>query len=150
EAADRRQHPAARLEHLARVFVDDQIEVALAVADLHVLQPVPLLRQRDEALGQELQLRRPDRQLVGLGAEEMPRRPDEVTEVEQLEHREVALAQRVLTDVDLDLRVVSYVYLDLGPTSQNEEKVACPEPAKPRAPPRRRRLDAAGLQLVLA
>ena len=96
--------PAAHLEDPARVRVDDQIEVALAVAGLDVLQAVPFLGQRDEALGEELEARRPDRQLVGLGAEQVPFDADEVAEIEQLEEREVALAQRVLADVDLDLR----------------------------------------------
>ena len=36
-----------------RVGVDDQVEVALAVARLDVGQAVPLLGQRQEALGQE-------------------------------------------------------------------------------------------------
>ena len=98
------EHLAAHLEHPARVGIDDQIEIALAVADLDVLQPVPLLGQRHEALGEELERRRPDRQLVGLGAEQVPLDADEVAEVEQLEDREVALAERVLADVDLDLR----------------------------------------------
>ena len=103
ERADRGEHAAAHLEHPPRLGIDDQIEIALAVADLDVLQPVPLLRQRHEALGQELQRRRPDRQLVGLGPEQLPLDADVVAEIEQLEDREVALGQRVLPDVDLDL-----------------------------------------------
>ena len=64
ELADRRDDAAAHLEHAPRVGVDDQIEIALAVADLDVLQPVPLLRQRQQALGEKLERRRPDRELV--------------------------------------------------------------------------------------
>ena len=97
-------HAAADLEDPARVGIDDQIEVALAVADLDVGQPVPLLRQRQQALGEEVQPRRPDRQLVGLGAEQPPLDADPVAEVEQLEDLEVERRQRVLADVDLDLR----------------------------------------------
>ena len=48
--------------------------------------------------------RRPDRQLVGLGAEQAALDADAVAEVEQLEDLEVALGQRVLADVDLDPR----------------------------------------------
>ena len=55
ELADRRDDPAARLEHAPRVGVDDQIEVALAVADLDVGQAVPLLGQRQQALREEVQ-----------------------------------------------------------------------------------------------
>ena len=63
----RRKHAAAHLEHAPRVRVDDQIEIALAVAGLDVAQAVPLLGQRDEALRQELESGRPDRQLVRAG-----------------------------------------------------------------------------------
>ena len=59
EAANGRQRARPDVEHAARVRVDDQIEVPLAIARLDVLQPVPLLGQRQEALGQERQGRRP-------------------------------------------------------------------------------------------
>ena len=55
----RRDDAAARLEHAPRVGVDDEIEVALAVADLDVGQPVPLLRQRQQALGEEVRAATP-------------------------------------------------------------------------------------------
>ena len=48
-----------RLEDLARLGVDREVEVALAVAALDVLQAVPLLGQRTEALGEERQARAP-------------------------------------------------------------------------------------------
>src|SRR5207237_3493280 len=54
---------------------------------------------------EELELRRPDRQLIGLRPEQVSLDADEVAEVEQLEQREVALAQGVLADVDLDARL---------------------------------------------
>ena len=50
ERADRGEHTAADLEHAPRVGIDDQIEIALPVADLDVAQAVPLLGQRQEAL----------------------------------------------------------------------------------------------------
>ena len=96
---------AARLEHAPRIGVDDEIEVALPVADLDVGQAVPLLRQRQQALREEVQPRRPDRELVGLGPEQAPLDADPVAEIEQLEDLEIELRQRVLPDVDLQLRV---------------------------------------------
>ena len=45
--------PRARLEDPPRLGIDDQIEVALPVARLDVGQAVPLLRQRQQALGEE-------------------------------------------------------------------------------------------------
>ena len=71
ELANRRHRGGANLEHAPHVGIDDQIEIALAIADLDVLQAVPLLGQRQEALREELQRRGPDRQLVGLGAKQV-------------------------------------------------------------------------------
>ena len=71
ELAQRREHLAAHLEHLARLGIHDQIQIALAVANLDVRQPVPLLGQRHVALREELEARRPDRQLVRARAEQM-------------------------------------------------------------------------------
>jgi hypothetical protein len=99
---------------------------------------VPLLGHRDEALGQELDLARPDRQLVGLGAEQVPLDADEVAEVEQLEDREVPLADRVLADVDLDLRRAV----------RDDEEVGLAEAPDRQDPPRRRRLDLRRVELL--
>ena len=57
-----------------------------------------------QALGEERQARRPDGELVGLRAEQVPAHADEVAEVEQPEDPEVAVADRILPDVDLDAR----------------------------------------------
>ena len=102
--ANRGQDLAAHLEDSSRIGVDDQIEIALAVADLDVAQAVPFFRQRDEALDQKFQPRGADRQLVRLGPEQLPSDADEIPEIEQLENGEVPLGQRVLPDVDLDAR----------------------------------------------
>ena len=40
-------------EDLAHLGIDDEVHVALAVARLDVLEPVPLLGQRPERLGEE-------------------------------------------------------------------------------------------------
>src|SRR5687768_8194554 len=101
--AHRRQRPAAYLEHATRIWIDDQIQVTLPVADLDVRQAVPLLRQRLEALGKKFELRGMDRQLVGAGAEQPSLDADEVTEVEQLVDLEIELGQGILPDVDLNL-----------------------------------------------
>ena len=138
ESPDVRQHAAADLEHAPRVGIDDEIEVALPVADLDVAQPVPLLRQRQEALGQELELRDVDRQLVGPRPEQVALDADEVAEVEQLEDREVALADRVLADVGLDLR------LAVG----EREEVGLAEAADGQDAAGGSRLDALGRQLL--
>ena len=104
EAANGRERARAHVEDAARVGIDDQVEVALAVAGLDVLEAVPLLRQRQEALGEERQRRRPDGQLVGPRPEQATLDAHLVAEIEQLEHRERLGADRVLSDVDLQRR----------------------------------------------
>ena len=102
EPPDRRHGLRAHFEHAAAVGVHDQIEVALAIAGLDVLQSVPLLGQRQVALGQEHDAPRPDAQLAGARPEQVPFDADVIAEIEQLEDLEVQFRQRVLADVDLD------------------------------------------------
>src|SRR6185369_8502582 len=101
EFPDRRDDPAARLEDLARRRVYDEIEIALAIADFDVRQAVPLLRQRRQALHEEVHARRPNRKLVRLRAEQPAFDADDVAEIERLEDLEVQIRHRVLPDVDL-------------------------------------------------
>ncbi len=56
------------LEDLAHLGIDDQVEIALAVAGFDVGQPVPLLRQRQQRLGQQPQRVGAQREFAGLGA----------------------------------------------------------------------------------
>ena len=80
----------ARHEHLAHFGVRDQVEVALPVARLHVLQAVPLLRHGEQRLREELQLLRVDAQLAGARAEQVALHADDVADIHQLEELEVA------------------------------------------------------------
>ena len=84
------------------VRIHDQVEIALAIADLDVLQAVPLLGQRQMTLREELERLRIDRELARAGAEQMTGDANVVAEVEQLEDAEVALRERILANVDLD------------------------------------------------
>jgi hypothetical protein len=102
EPADRRDDPAPREERLLHVRARDQVEVALAVADLRVLQPVPLLGERQERLAEQRQLLHLDRDLARAGLEEGPLDADQVAEVEELVEGEGLLAEDVLLEVDLD------------------------------------------------
>ena len=101
-------------QHLARLRVDDQVDVALAVAHLDVGQAVELLRQRVERLGEQDQLLHVHRDLAGLGAEHLAPRADEVAEVEQAQVRERLLAQRVLAQVELELAGLVLDVTELG------------------------------------
>ena len=102
------------LENLARIRIDDEIEIALAIADLDIRQAVPLLRQREQALREEMQTRRPDRQLVGFRPEETSLDADPVAEVQQLEDPKIQLGHRVLTDVDLNARETVRNHQEVG------------------------------------
>jgi len=53
-AADRGDDLGARAEGAAGLIAHDQVEVALPVALLNVRQPVPLVGEREERLGQDL------------------------------------------------------------------------------------------------
>ena len=91
------------LEDAPRVGVDDQVEVALAVARLDVLQAVPLLGQRTQRLGEQPELAAassvssPVR--VRNGRPRTPIRSPRSSEAVELE---AVVAQPVAADVDLD------------------------------------------------
>ena len=88
--------------------------LTLPVSNLHVREPVPLLRQRHQALHQKMQARRPDRELVGLRAEQASLDADPVAEIKQLVDREIERRQRVLPDVDLNLRAAVREHQEIG------------------------------------
>ena len=62
----------AGAEGVAGGLVDDQVDVALPVASLHVRQPMPLFGQGPQGLGEQPQGVAAHRQLTGLGEEEGP------------------------------------------------------------------------------
>ena len=138
ELADRRDDAAAGLEDQPRVGVDDEIEVALPVADLDVGQAVPFLGQRQQAFGEEVQPRRPDRELVRPGPEQVAFDADPVAEVQQLEDLEVERRQRVLTDVDLNL----------GQAVGQDQEVRLAEGSDGENPAAGDRIDPLGFELV--
>ncbi len=88
-------------EDLLHIRVGNQIQIALAIADLHILQPVPFLRHAEQRLGEEIQVLGVYAELAGSRTEEIPFHSDNVAEVEQLPQREVALAHRVLLHINL-------------------------------------------------
>ena len=99
--ADRTHDAAAGNEHRARLGRDDQVDIALAVTLFDIGQPVPLVRQRTQALGQQSQLLRLDRQLAGAGTGQAAGNRDDVADIPALE-RVVGLAQGVGLEEHLD------------------------------------------------
>ena len=101
ERADPLDEPRAQQEDLADLGVDDQVDVALAIARLDVLEPVPLLGQRAQRLGQERERLHAHRQLAGARAEHSSGDADEIADVELAEAREV-VTELVGARVELD------------------------------------------------
>ena len=101
EVAQGLEHLGALDEDFAAFEVGEQVDIALAVAQLHVGQAVKLLRQRQHGLGEKGQPLDMDRQLAGAGAEKVAGGADVVAQVEEFVERKALLAHRVQADVDL-------------------------------------------------
>ena len=91
------------MEH---VGIGDQVQVPLAVAQLLVLEAMPLLGQGQQGLGEELQLQHAHAQLAGLGAHQRPGHGDEVAQIQELQDFPGLLVQVVLPEVGLELLAV--------------------------------------------
>src|SRR4029078_6065040 len=81
EAADEANDRRTGLEDPPRLRVHGEIEVPLPVAPLHVLSPVPLLRERAQALREQREALRFERELPRPGAEDLPVDTDQVAEI---------------------------------------------------------------------
>src|SRR5262249_60089021 len=101
ERTDAANEPGPHREDVARLGVHDEVDVALPIARLDVLQAVPLLGQGPERLGQEREALDGDRQLAGPCAEHLAGYADEVAGVE-LDEPRVLVAEPVGARVELD------------------------------------------------
>ena len=115
-----------RVSKTLRVGVDDQVEVALPVADLDVAEAVPFLGSGTKHLTRNSSAEAQTVSSFVLVRNSLPPDADEVAEVEELEDGEVPLGQRVLPDVDLDAR----------PAVGNHQEVRLAETANRQDPPR--------------
>ena len=91
----------ARHEHLAHRGIGDQVQIALAVTRLHILQAVPLLRHGKQRLREELEPLHVNAQLARARAEEIALHADDIADIHQLEEVEIALGYRVLLHINL-------------------------------------------------
>jgi len=105
EAADRCDDLGPRSEHLTNRRVGDEVDVALPVPDLDVLQPMPLLRQRAERLRQELERLDVQRHLPAARPKNGPGDSDDVAGVEVRKAVELLLAHLVAAGHELDAAV---------------------------------------------
>src|SRR5713226_3621809 len=94
-------HSCAGRKYLARFFIGDEVEIALPVAQFHVRQAVPLLRQRQQRLGKEKDFLDPDGKLVGLGAKQVSAHTNRIAEIEKVEELEPVLPHNILFNVNL-------------------------------------------------
>ncbi len=91
-----------------RAGVHEEVDVALAVAELGVFEAVVFVGQGEHGLGEEgdggvvADFGYVDGELAGAGAEEMAADADVVAEVEELVEGEGVFADVVLADVDLE------------------------------------------------
>jgi hypothetical protein len=81
ELADARQDLRTHFKGVARFIVGDQIQVALTIARFLILQAVEFVRQRAQGFGQQTQLGAVNRELAGLGFEQLTARRDDIAEV---------------------------------------------------------------------
>ena len=89
-------------ENLAHLGVDHQVQVALAVAGLHVREAVELFRQGQERLGQENKFGHRQGEFPGPGAKQRAGKPHDVAQVQALEQGEGLRADNLFLDVGLD------------------------------------------------
>ncbi len=66
---------------MTRLFVGDQIQIALAIANFLILQAVKFIRQRAQGFGQQAQLGAVDREFAGLRFEQLAAGGDDIAEV---------------------------------------------------------------------
>lgn len=94
----------ALAEGVADLRVHDEVEVALAVTDVDVLQAVELLRQRAQRLREQVEVLDADRHLAAVRLEDDAADADDVADIELLELVLVlVLAEHIDLEVDLDV-----------------------------------------------
>ena len=102
-AAEAGDHLVADVERPAGLGVDDEVDVALAEAGVGVGQAVPLVGQRAQRLGEQLEAVDLDRQLAGARRHDRAVDADPVAAVELLDRGEPVVADDGLRDEQLDL-----------------------------------------------
>ncbi len=105
EAADRGDGGGTGLEGAARLFVHDQVHVALAVLGFLVGQAVEFVWQRTQRLGDQAQLGDLDGQFVGLGLEQGADHAQDVAQVVVVQGGHGRFTRQVQRGVDLDAAV---------------------------------------------
>ena len=103
KGAHRRDDAAAPAQCLAALRVHDQVEIALAVAQLDIGEPVILLGERPQRFCEQRDFRRVDRQFAAWRAAHEALDADQIANVEQAHERELLGREMILVAEDLDL-----------------------------------------------
>jgi hypothetical protein len=85
ELPDSGDHPTASTQSFARARCGNEILLAVAEANIDILEAVEFLRRRFKGLGQHQKLRGIDGDLAAWCATHKSRNPNDVAEIEQLE-----------------------------------------------------------------
>ena len=101
-AAQERHKFRADLKIPLALGIDDEVHVALTVAQLLILQTVELFGQRPQGLREQRDLLGADAHLAALGAEHLAAHTDDVADVVLLEAVVFLLVHLVLAGIDLD------------------------------------------------
>ena len=102
-AADRADDLGAEDEQLPRLRIREQVELAMPVARLDVLESVVLLGDVAQRLREQLPVRDQQAQLAAAGLERGPVDADQVADVERDEPVEGFLAEHIALRVELEL-----------------------------------------------
>ncbi len=102
EAADVRNHLRTHAEGLAHVFVDDQVNVTLAIALFGIGQAMVLVRQRAQGLGQQAHGGHFNVQVALAGTGQGPFGSNDVAHVPGFHRGQGFFGQGLAVDVDLD------------------------------------------------
>jgi len=120
--AHRRDDPGPVGEQIARLLAGHQVQLAAAVARLHVAQPVVLVGGAAQRLCEQLECVHPQRQLPVAAAQHRPVHADQIAHVQRREPLEPLRAEHVEAGVQLDLP---------GPVYEVEEgRLAGPAPCQ--------------------
>src|ERR1700722_6147364 len=104
ERAAHRLHEFGPLEeNVAHLRIHHQIDIALAVAQFDVGQPVELFGQWQQVFAEEGDLLDMNREFAGARAKEISADPDVIAQVEQLVQFETLLTPRVSLHINLQL-----------------------------------------------
>ncbi len=105
EAADACDDLGTLDEDITGCVAHDQVDIALAITCVGILQAVELLRQGSQGLGQQGQFFGMDGNLAGLGLENKALDADDIADIHLLETLVGILTDLVACDIDLDAAV---------------------------------------------